>query len=45
MNRMGFGKPGVSADEYLSMRSKEKEDLISQFRELLPKENLTAPAA
>jgi SNF2 family DNA or RNA helicase len=36
--RHGIGSPGLSADEYLALRSKEKEDLIGQFRELLPQQ-------
>lgn len=39
-NRMGIGNPGYSADEYLSMRSREKENLINQFKNLLPKQNM-----
>lgn len=31
-------KPGGSVDQYLSARAAEKESLIQQFRELLPKE-------
>jgi SNF2 family DNA or RNA helicase len=38
MERIHLRKPGGSVDEYLAQRSAEKEALIDQFRQLLPKE-------
>lgn len=35
MERMGWSKPGESADEYLRNRALEKEDLLKQFRGLM----------
>lgn len=38
--RLRLRKPGGSVDQYLSQRSAEKEQLIQQFRDLLPQEPL-----
>jgi SNF2 family DNA or RNA helicase len=36
LERMGLRQPGASVDEYLARRSAEKEQLMSQFRDVLP---------
>ncbi len=36
LQAVGLKRRPLSADEYLAQRSKEKDDLIGQFRELLP---------
>jgi superfamily II DNA or RNA helicase len=38
LEKLRLRKPGGSSDEYLSQRSQDKERLIQQFRDLLPKE-------
>ena len=38
MEKLRLRKPGGSVDQYLAQRSAEKEALIDQFRQLLPKE-------
>ena len=37
LEKLRLRKPGGSSDEYLAQRSAEKERLINQFRQLLPK--------
>lgn len=36
-NKMGLGDPGFAVDQYLAQRSKEKEELNQQFRDLFQK--------
>jgi superfamily II DNA or RNA helicase len=45
MNALTGRKPDQSVDQYLSQMSKGKEDLINQFRELLPQEQPPAKTA
>lgn len=44
LERWGLRKPGLSADEYLAQRSKEKDELINQFKALLAAQEPTSPS-
>jgi superfamily II DNA or RNA helicase len=45
LEKMHLKKPGGSVDEYLVQRAAEKEKLIEQFRNILPKEKQNDPSS
>jgi SNF2 family DNA or RNA helicase len=45
LEKMRLRSPGGSVDQYLASRAAEKERLIQQFRELLPREQPVQPEA